>query len=222
MNKELINKYWEEFCHWKDGGNLLCQTEHLGTWYEVTDEKWDFVCDITFIINDEYIEFRKALIEGKTIQHLDLDLEWVTWVAQVGFTLPLQHYRIKPGEPKFKVGDWVRHEDTSIGVVKCIITLPRGRDIEVYWKLDKNGSPLTGYNAGEHKSSKLTPWQPKPDEWCWFWNHEDNPILGQFIKNVNEKYQMKSIDGSVSSIYGDFLNCEPFIGTLPTHLKESA
>ena len=114
MNKELINKYKSEFDHWLNGGKLLCYTEVDGPYYEVTDEKWDFIYDIGFIINDEFVEFRKALAKGKTIQlneaekFADSNRGWVDLSCKsLGESInlfPVNYYRIKPDEPKFKVG----------------------------------------------------------------------------------------------------------------------
>ena len=109
MNKQLINKYKSEFDHWLNEGKLLCYTEVEGPYYEVTDEKWDFVCDIGFIINDEYVEFRKALTEGKTIEYLGQSSNLWQELEDANFNLHQTCYRIKPDEPKFKVGDFVRY-----------------------------------------------------------------------------------------------------------------
>ena len=80
MNKELIKKYKAEFEHWLNGGELL---------YSYIDDKllWKSMDEIDkntypvytrnpfqlsehhiIIINDEYVEFRKALAEGKTVE----------------------------------------------------------------------------------------------------------------------------------------------------------
>ena len=65
-----------------------------------------------FIINDEFVEFRKALAEGKTIQmyckYDDVPPFWddmTEVIKSIGFVMTKDNYRIKPEEPKFKVGD---------------------------------------------------------------------------------------------------------------------
>ena len=76
MIKELIKKYKIEFDHWMNGGTLLYRHfDHKKQEFE----EWE-VCDGGFlwnvrpikhpcmIINDEYVEFRKALAEGKTVE----------------------------------------------------------------------------------------------------------------------------------------------------------
>ncbi len=78
----------------------------------------------------------------------------------------------------------------------------------------------------------LERWQPSPDEWCWFWDkHTDidqSPRLAQFHLIVEELqepmdfpafYQIKYKATKLGYLY-DF--CEPFIGQLPTHLKDQS
>lgn len=69
MNKELILKYKTEFDHWLNGGKL--RHKAYGKW-EQTNNIWSCrTADIAaVVIDDEYVEFRKALAEGKTIQIL--------------------------------------------------------------------------------------------------------------------------------------------------------
>ena len=67
MNKELILKYKTEFDHWLNGGKL--RHKAYGKW-EQTNNIWSCrTADIAaVVIDDMYVEFRKALAEGKTIQ----------------------------------------------------------------------------------------------------------------------------------------------------------
>lgn len=71
MNKALINKYKTEFDHWLKDGKLLYNCGQ--TWIECLKSfRWDndIRNDLQFIINDEYVEFRKALAEGKIVEVL--------------------------------------------------------------------------------------------------------------------------------------------------------
>ena len=74
-------------------------------------------------------------------------------------------------------------------------------------------------------------WQPQPNEWCWFWNKymdiDQCPKLAQFHFMVEELqepidvpafYQTKYKTTKLGYLY-DF--CEPFIGQLPTTLKDN-
>ena len=145
MNLELIKKYEKEFLHMLHGGTILSRVltsdeddETYTIWYEVNAcnnmEKWssdylfnlsDIKCEYykpQFIINDEYVEFRKALTEGKTVQFKSLIIQ--TWcTAQLSHTfgnIPVSSYRIKPEEPELKVGDTIILEcvDSDKGLYK--------------------------------------------------------------------------------------------------------
>ena len=107
MNKDVIKKYKAEFEWWLNGGEVLmrdnnnCWFNSNPNWSEDMD-KW------TYIINDEYVEFRKALAEGKTVEmHGEVTFQWVK-MSSDNFELAPSEYRIKPDEP-FKVGDYVIH-----------------------------------------------------------------------------------------------------------------
>ena len=122
MIKELIKKYKAEFDHWMNGGNVQA-------FYKKDDEpKWltDEECieyegrdnfshiiknllgpdDVLIIIDDEYIEFRKALAEGKIIQldeaakFSDPNRGWVDLSCKSfgssTHLFPVNYYRIKP------------------------------------------------------------------------------------------------------------------------------
>ena len=60
-------------------------------------------------------------------------------------------------------------------------------------------------------------WQPKPGEWCWFWNNYNSnaAVIAKFVEVLGTKY-MAEISGDLV----DYPNCAPFKGELPEHLKE--
>ena len=108
MNKELILKYKTEFDHWLNGGKL--RHKAYGKW-EQTNNIWSCrTADIAaVIIDDEYVEFRKALAEGKTIQHISATTgEWVDFnkgfklTPSYTFLATPEYYRIKSDRHKFK------------------------------------------------------------------------------------------------------------------------
>jgi len=57
-------------------------------------------------------------------------------------------------------------------------------------------------------------WQPKPGEWCWFWDDRSEgkqPVLSQF----------HAIEyGLFKATFFQWQYCAPFTGELPEHLKE--
>ena len=63
----------------------------------------------------------------------------------------------------------------------------------------------------------MTNFKPQPNEWCWFWNVSDfnAPILSRFC---NMKDNLFKCTNSKQIL---FTHCEPFIGQLPTILKDN-
>lgn len=149
MNKELIKKYKNEFNHWLKEGKILYKHKHSIAWW--TDDCWNYSSDYVqaIIINDDFVEFRKALAEGKTIQFNNAGIWKDIKFIVIGQDETPSNYRIKPELP-FKVGDWVR--DTRPGVKRPIV------------QLQPNCIALTNYDEdGKHYEK----WTPRPGEWCW-------------------------------------------------------
>lgn len=184
MNKKLIQKFKKEFDHWLNEGELLYREKDWidpTAWAPITKQGFDWpehrneslFKTLDIIINDEYSEFRKALAEGKIVQFLECvdqnetdstnDVyDWINWSqakSHSKFTNGIK-YRIKPDEPKFKVGDWVRFIDTP-------------DQIEQY-----NGKPY-------HSECNIELWKPQPGKMCIFWdNGSDYFIIAQY-KHTN-------------------------------------
>lgn len=163
MNKELIKKFKTEFNHYINEGKLLYYSEVDGPYYDVSDETWNFACDIGIIINDEFVEFRKAISEGKTIQIYtcieqhphDPSLDEYGWrdfksfKPNSSFINSIENYRIKP-ELNIKVGDWVILNDQYYKV----------RQVEPQWEY------VYTEDGRQIWKSFLSVWRPKPAEWC--------------------------------------------------------
>ena len=210
MNKELISKYKLEFDHWLNGGKLLCYTEVDGPYYEVTDEKWDFVCGIGFIINDEYSEFRKALAEGKAIEYLGQSSNLWHEVPEPDFSLHPTCYRIKPDEPKFKVGDFVRCTCTTSDALPLRIT----KFVQGNYHVANSNLSFLGH--------ELEPWTPVKGEWCWFFNDDRIPTISQFVEmnnDITRKY-FAVYPNRPKALGSWYKKCEPFLNSLPSHLKD--
>lgn len=102
----------------------------------------------------------------------------------------------------FKVGDWVE-------IFSSI------HQIEIIDYEDENCVLSTYPNRYRTKLNDLRLWQPKEGEWCWMWNDGfDKPYLEKLMKiDKNGKFYAKSV--------GDrFKHCEPFIGELPSFIKD--
>ena len=209
MNKELIKKYKAEFAHWLNGGKLQAKFVN-DPWEEAPEGIFSFTTiNFILVIEDEYVVLRKALAEGKTIQmYCKYDGVTPIWddmtevIKSIGFVMTKDNYRIKPEEPKFKVGDWVRDL----------------RDNRVF--------QINSVNFNLKLSTKNTVyvhWQPKKGEWCWFSNKNGIPTIGQFLSietDGNRKYSATFPNTPHPFItYYDY--CEPFLGQLPTNIQEA-
>ena len=118
----------------------------------------------------------------------------------------------------FKLGDWARvtegHAKNNIFKVTGLL----GTDI------------LLG-NCFNYKADHCKLWAPEEGEWCWFWNDEtDIPRLRQFLypSNIFDRptvYITQPDPATVMSrtYWGieSYKYCEPFIGQLPTILKDN-
>ncbi len=226
MNKELIKTYFEEFKHWLSGGNVQ-------VYYKKDDEpKWltDEECieyeghdnfshimqnslepeDVLIIINDKYATYRKALAEGKIVEvatdYNDVDgYIWKSMEDKEFHHFNVDEIRIKPEEPKFKVGDWLI-EIYSGSYAKVLEVIKK--DLLRVNLYDSNATITT-------ESTDFILWQPKLGEWCWFWDSDNfPPKLRQFKRLIpSNMYKYESCQGLV------YLYCEPFLGKLPTTLK---
>ena len=58
-------------------------------------------------------------------------------------------------------------------------------------------------------------WEPKDGEWCWFWNDGTSLQIGKFSHMFGKDYAMHDELG-----FDTFQHCEPFLGKLPTTLRE--
>lgn len=236
MNKQLINKYKPEFDHWLNGGSLLARVitsdedNFMYTiWYTIDSnnlEKWkaEYLFSLTntqieyykpqFVINDEYIELRKALAEDKTIQlneaekFADSNRGWVDLscksLGKSTHFFPVNYYRIKPDESKFKVGDFVTNE--SLKITRQITKVD---DDFIYFKEGSWALPHM-----KEFSNKLSLWTPVKGEWCWFYDKTSNKY--SHLAKFNEMWKNKF--RSTTDTPWQF--CEPFLNSLPSYLKD--
>lgn len=108
-----IKKYEKEWNHLINGGTLLVKCFDViadiqyKQWMRIDKEYTTFDSDYgeVYIINDEYVEYRKALADGKTIQYyVDSFVGWqdVTSVGDHAMK-GIKEYRIKPDTHNVKV-----------------------------------------------------------------------------------------------------------------------
>lgn len=107
---------------------------------------------------------------------------------------------------QFKIGDWVQ------------VIAGHERPIGSLFKVK---SCLTRYRAADVKL-----WEPNEGEWCWFYTSESkgrryiNPQLGRFQNFVKQNTNTYKNGYRFVTDVGFYKQCEPFIGELPSFLKE--
>ena len=64
--------------------------------------------------------------------------------------------------------------------------------------------------------------QPKEGEWCWFWDEGDYaPRLGTYMYTKDNSKGLNPKQYVSYSLWESFHHCEPFIGNLPSFLKDN-
>lgn len=217
MNKELINKYKDAFDHYLQEGSICFKTDIWFT-YNPSSHVDPFVLNRqdtvrSVVINDDYVEFRKALAEGKTVQanksygaHAANPDLWEGITEKVMKCYNTGFLRIKPDEPKLQVGDWV----------------VMGRNSNKLQWTEEDSKVVA--RQGVARQGEVTLWEPKKDDWCWFWNEVMlKPEFARLYKIIPEDKAQPYRAYVDSRIAGDdtfkYEHCEPFSGTLPTHLQ---
>lgn len=227
--KELLEKYWNELEHYKNGGKLAGRRwiidpndgdSSFTIWYEIDScSTWmmkDLLTNpqdrLELIINDEYSEFRKALAEGKVIEskvrytmsnnscHYGEELSWSIDTSGKFKGTP-NLYRIKPDESKFKVGDFVRYVRAHAPIALEINNINGNR----YYFTNSEMSCL------EHE---LEPWTPVKGEWCWFYDSKSSKssYLAEFKQMSRQFFESEEI--------GIYDYCEPFFNSMPSYFKD--
>lgn len=212
MRKETIIKYEKEFIAWCKGDRVLkgfptSMSDRTLIWQPVTDFTDWRALDTTFIIDNEYSIFAKALAEGKTIQGLYINptiqlTEWINSNATDMLNYKPEHLRIKPEEPQFKVGDFVRNKKHP-KYIHSIIGITEYRN---YIVSCKDYSILGADNAIK--------WTPQAGELCWF--------TDSFDKNQAYfgEYNFKNSDGFLAKYTQAWKYCEPFLNSKPSWFKD--
>lgn len=202
MSKEVILKYLTEFNAWVNGQEVYVMFNNGG--HRLVDSLEDFNKDVKYIVlRDSYFPYRTALAEGKTVEvyvlHGVKALDEQPWrrfaIGCSTFDLPVECYRIKPEEPRFKVGDWIRQGDRVFQYT--------------YKDLQYDKANPTHCQNDEK-------WEPKLGEVCIFWDTRgSDAIIDTFRYKTNNKYHTED------SFWDNCMpNCMPFIGTLPPHMKD--
>ena len=112
-------------------------------------------------------------------------------------------------QQQFKIGDYVVLQNENTYRILNVSTT--GNNI----LLDTNEYPASD---NWWSTSSCKPWQPKEGEWCWFWNSSLGIWFISTLKDFGE--YNNSIQYRCNSVYYICEKCEPFIGELPSSLKD--
>ena len=215
MKKETIIKYEKEFIAWCKGESVLLGAPAASMhdrnliWREVKDlDDWKPL-DTVYVLNDSYSIYRKAMAEGKIVQKQDYfnNKQWLDMKTDdfhdASDTRYKGVYRVKPEEPKFKVGDWVIHNGKYKRVTKAVDGCIDSLDNEV---------------AVIMKEESLELWEPEDGKYFWYKNdlvrfHETQANLGLLLESARGCSYYPA-----EKNFEDY--CEPFIGKLPSNLKQ--
>ena len=112
---------------------------------------------------------------------------------------------------KFKQGNWVRNSIYPNDFGKVLEFTSESYSKEVC--LTNNGHCFLQWEA----------WEPQPNEWCWFWNNNNQPFLAQLDFSEEDEettiyYSVQGLHGSLADLSDanyNWKHCEPFIGELP-------
>ena len=213
MRKETIIKYEKEFIAWCKGESVLLGAptsmhDRNLIWREVKDfDDWKPL-DTVYVLNDSYSIYRKAMAEGQIVQEQDyFNKQWLDMKTDdfhgASDTRYEAVYRIKPEGHKFKTGDWVIHNGVAKRVTKAV---------------DGYIDSLDNQVAVIMKEESLELWKPKEKEYFWYRNdlvkfHKSQTDLGTLLESARgcSYYPLANFE--------DY--CEPFIGQLPSFLKDS-
>ena len=180
--------------------------------FQLSSQPKEKTLDTVYVLNDSYSTYRKALAEGKSIQMLcRYDKMEPIWddmtevIKSIGFVDVKENYRIKPEEPKFKVGDWVIHNGVAKRVTKAVDGYIDSLDNEV---------------AVIMKEESLELWKPEDEKYFWYKNdlvrfHETQANLGLLLESARGCSYYPA-----EKNFEDY--CEPFIGKLPSNLKQDS
>ena len=194
MTKEIINNNKEAFDYWLKGGSVLFKSKGNDSWEFI--ENWcksaHGVYIGTYIPNDKYVKFRKALAEGKEVQlhnsaGYDSTYPQKIWsVTDKIYThIPTECYRVKE-TTEFKVGDWVLRSEVGS-------TIHREENLNEVTCIGKNTITVKLYSGASttFNPHHLKLWKPAEGELCIFWNnHETVYIVDKYTnkQSIQDKY----------------------------------
>ena len=213
MNKKLIKDNKEAFDYWLNGGELLIRNNDENIWINMTEVHWNMnYKTVSIIINDEYSHLRKALCDGKIIQAYYRFNDTWNDIIKPEFKDNVSNYRIKPEEPKFKAGDFIR-QTKELGINVSRIYRIKAHISDILYSVEKNIYNVDAINSNEEYFEL---WKPSHKELCYF-THDTNTKTSAILREFREI----SKDGFYVDCFGArFIYCEPFLNSKPSWFKD--
>jgi len=229
LNKELIKKYQKEFNHWLNNENdssILVKYVNLNyapdgyqDWHE-DGKVFESNLNYLIVINDKYVEFRKALAEGKTIQmYCNIEEEWFdsnNVIKECGFHCSVESYRIKPDKHKFKSEDWVK------------IYFSDGKSSDDHYikqveYCEEDFIQCTDGSSVYFKNTKIEPWIPEKNELYWDLYNNHLCKCTSVMKSKSGEETVFGVTILPTKLTQECLNdvncllstCEPYLGERP-------
>ena len=134
-------------------------------------------------------------------------------------------------ENKFQIGDWVKDiQNGALYKIKEIKEFPKEPTYKRFNFFNTKETWIDIFND-EVDSDEWELWKPTKDKWCWFFNNKtDIPTLAKLIEittlfDRDKTYIVKTPSCISETSYNysrtmNFKYCEPFIGELPSFIKE--
>ena len=172
MDKQQVEKHGEVIKWWVDNPDK-------GVWWSNNAKDWTLCKAPSFnmamyVQNDEYADLRKAQADGKIIQQSG-NKSCKTWddiKYKPSFNRNPEVYRIKPDEPEFKIGDWIRNKAIDEPYVYKIFDIV-GDKYYIYMTNNLQQMKMS--------KSKAELWKPQKGEWCVFWDDDmEDYVLSQY------------------------------------------
>jgi len=107
MTKEQVEKHGTVIKWFVDNPDKGVWRKDTPTndWYIDNTPNW--YEDYTYVQNDKYAEFRKALVDGKELQYtINNGKTWFTNYNKLNTFYTPENIRIKPEELRFEINDW--------------------------------------------------------------------------------------------------------------------
>jgi len=194
LRMEQIRKHGEVIQWWLSNPEegVYCRYNNHNEWFNTIEPTWNEY--YIYVQNDEYVEFRKALADGKQIQFLqtvndaEKNPKWIDCPNGFKFTKDIT-YRIKP---EFEVGCWIYipSGDPEGKALANIIYAENGKYKAECNKYTSWCTVMWDDESLENGKVVIEKWSPERGEWCVFYNELNcsEYIIAKYKESDNKFY----------------------------------